>query len=194
MNDTATTTAAPANEKRAPRGRTVSRRPAGGRDEKSAPGGRRPRKEDARHNEFEQKIITIRRVSRTVAGGRRFSFSVAMVIGDKKGRVGFGLGKAGDTALAIDKAIRSAKKNLVTIPRTKTHSIPHATGAKYSAAVIELRPAHGRGLVAGASARTVLEHAGITDVTSKLLARTKNQIAIARATIQALSLLEIKKS
>lgn len=165
---------------------------AGGSDNRGGQGrgGSRGRgnndRGDARRSEYDQKLADIRRVSRTVAGGRRFSFSVTMIIGDRKGKVGVGLGKGGDTALAIDKAMRDAKKNLVTVPRTKTNSIPHDVRAKYSASVIELRPAPGKGLVAGASARTILEFAGVTDVTTKILSRSKNPLTIARATINAL--------
>ena len=148
---------------------------------------RRPmRKRDDRKPEFDQKIIGIRRVTRVMAGGRRFSFAVAMVIGDKKGRVGVGTGKASDTALAIQKAINNAKKNMVTVNRTEDNSIRHSIEAKYSASVIEIRPAKGRGLVAGASVRTVLELAGVTDVTSKIMTRSKNKINIARAAVEAL--------
>ena len=152
----------------------------------------RPQRGDARDRvpEFAQKIIGIRRVTRVMAGGRRFSFSVSMVIGDKKGRVGVGVGKAGDTALAIEKAIRDAKKNMITVKRTKNNSIQHNVESKYGSTEIEIRPAHGRGLVAGASARTVLELGGITDVTSKILTRSKNKTNIARATIVALKKLE----
>lgn len=163
----------------APRGRAPRR------------GGRTPRRErQDRTPEFAQKIIGIRRVTRVMAGGRRFSFSVAMVIGDKKGRVGVGVGKAGDTALAIEKAIRDAKKHMVTILRTESNSIPHNTEAKYGSTEIQIRPAQGRGLVAGASVRTVLELGGVTDVTTKILSRSKNKTNIARAAIQALQKLE----
>ncbi len=162
-------------------------------------GGRGPRRgarstqrgeRQDRTPEFAQKIIAIRRVTRVMAGGRRFSFSVAMVIGDKKGRVGVGIGKAGDTALAIEKAIRDAKKHMITIPRTETNSLPHNTEAKYGSTEIEIRPAQGRGLVAGASVRTVLELGGVTDVTTKVLSRSKNKTNIARAAIAALQKLE----
>src|SRR5664279_1178909 len=98
--------------------------------------------------EFDQKILNIRRVTRVVAGGRRFSFSVALVAGDKKGSVGLGLGKAGDTALAINKALRNAKKNMVRLNLTKTMSIPHELSAKFSGNHVMLRPNKGRGLVA----------------------------------------------
>jgi len=160
----------------APRARTprrTSKRPQRGERRDRAP-------------EFAQKIIGIRRVTRVMGGGRRFSFSVAMVIGDKKGRVGVGVGKAGDTALAIEKAIRAAKKNMITIKRTDTNSISHNTEAKYGSTEIQIRPAQGRGLVAGASVRTVLELGGVTDVTSKILSRSKNKTNIARAAVQAL--------
>ncbi len=152
---------------------------------------RRPSRERPdRRQEFDQKIVDIRRVVRVMGGGRRFSFSVTMVIGDKKGRVGVGVGKAGDTALAIGKAVRAAKKNMFTVLRTKEGSIRHNVSAKYGASVIEIRPAKGRGLVAGAAARTVLELAGVTDITSKIVTRSKNKINIARATVVALKQLE----
>jgi small subunit ribosomal protein S5 len=150
-------------------------------------GGRRDRGDGRdRTPEFAQKIIGIRRVTRVMAGGRRFGFSVSMVIGDKKGRVGVGVGKASDTALAIEKAIRDAKKEMVTITRTKTGSILHNVEAKYGSTVLEIRPAQGRGLVAGASVRTVLELGGVTDVTAKILSRSKNKTNIARAAVVAL--------
>ncbi|MCD8494524.1 MAG: 30S ribosomal protein S5 [Candidatus Pacebacteria bacterium] len=136
--------------------------------------------------EFDQKIISIRRVTRVMAGGRRFSFSVAMVIGDKNGSVGVGLGKAGDTALAIQKAINQAKKTMITIMRTDEKSIPHEVEAKFNAAQLMMMPNYGRGLVAGSAVRSVLELAGITDVTAKISSRTKNQINIARAALKAL--------
>lgn len=139
-----------------------------------------------RRSEFAQKLIGIRRVARVMAGGRRFNFSVCIVLGDKKGRVGVGLGKAADTALAIEKATRHAKRMMLTLTLTKNRSISHNVSAKYCASVVEIRPSPGRGLVAGSSVRTVLELAGISDVTSKLLSRSKNPINNARAAIEAL--------
>ncbi len=144
--------------------------------------GRAPRE----RGEFEQVTIDARRVARVMAGGRRFNFSLAIVIGDKKGRVGVGLGKAADTALAIDKAVRDAKKHLFTIPRTKSGSIPHQVEAKYASSVVEIIPSKGRGLVAGSAVRTVLDLAGVTDVVTKIHTRTKNKLTIARATVAAL--------
>lgn len=149
---------------------------AGGR------GGRPPRE----RGEFEQVTIDVRRVARVMAGGRRFNFSLVIVIGDRKGRVGVGLGKAVDTALAIDKATRDAKKHLFTIPRTASGSIPHQVEAKYASSVVEIIPSKGRGLVAGSAVRTVLDLAGVTDVVTKIHTRTKNKLTIARATIAAL--------
>jgi small subunit ribosomal protein S5 len=122
-----------------------------------------------------------------MAGGRRFNFSVGVVIGDRKGRVGVGLGKAGDTAAAIDKAVRDAKKNMITVVRTDKGSIPHMVDAKYASSTLEIRPSHGRGLVAGSAMRTVLELAGVTDVVTKIHTRTKNKLTIARATVAALA-------
>ncbi len=145
--------------------------------------GRKPRE----RREFDQKIISIRRVTRVMAGGRRFAFSVSMVIGDRKGRVGVGIGKAGDTALAIEKSIRDAKKNMITVKRTKNNSIRHDVSSKYCAARVQILPAKGRGIVAGSSVRNVLELGGVTDVTAKIFSRSKNQINNARAAVNALS-------
>lgn len=136
--------------------------------------------------EFDQVTIDARRVARVMAGGRRFNFSLVVVIGDHKGRVGVGLGKGADTALAIEKATRDAQKHLITIPRTDTHSIPHAVRVKYASSVVEVIPSKGRGLVAGSAMRTVLDLAGITDVVAKIHSRSKNKLTIARATVSAL--------
>jgi len=159
----------------------------GGSRGTGGPGGKRPHGKFT--SEFSQKIIDIRRVARVVAGGRRFSFSVVVVAGDKKGKVGVGIGKAGDTALAIEKAVTSAKKNMITIRRTKEGSIPHESAAKYSSARVVIMPAPGRGLVAGSSVRSVLDLAGVTNVTAKLRSGTKNKLNNAKAAILALSLL-----
>ncbi len=135
-------------------------------------------------------MITIRRVSRVVAGGRRFSFSVAIIIGNKKGRVGVGLGKAGDTTLAIDKATRDAKKHMITLNLTKDNSIPHEVSAKFNASRVVLMPARGRGLVAGSSVRPVLELAGISNIVAKVQSGSKNGLNNARAAIEALKTLK----
>jgi small subunit ribosomal protein S5 len=165
------------------------RRRGGDRGGNKGRGGPRrggPRRDDRQRSEFDQKTLSVRRVARVMAGGRRFSFSVAMVIGDRKGGVGVGTGKAGDTALAIDKALRDAKKNLIHLKLTKEMMLPHDVRAKYAASVVTIYPAKGTGLVAGSSVRTVLELAGVKDVTAKILSRSKNQLNNARAAIKAL--------
>lgn len=166
-------------------------RPARGRNDRGGGprgrgGERRGGPRDAARSEFAQKLIGIRRVARVMAGGRRFNFSAAIVIGDKKGRVGVGLGKAADTQLAIEKATRAAKKAMITVNITKTRSIPQDVTSKYCASEVIIRPSPGRGLVAGSSVRTVLELAGVTDVTGKLLSRSHNQVNNARAAVEAL--------
>ncbi|MBP6911738.1 MAG: 30S ribosomal protein S5 [Candidatus Pacebacteria bacterium] len=143
--------------------------------------------------EFDQKILSIRRVTRVVAGGRRFSFSVALVAGDKKGTVGIGTGKAGDTSLAIAKALASAKKNMITIKMTKTNSIPGELKAKYASATLAMMPNNGRGIVSGSAVRDIIILAGLKDITSKIRTRSKNKLNIGRATIKALSAISEKK-
>lgn len=174
------------------RGRSA--RPGQGGDRNNQRNPRRARRggrrDDRARQEFDQKIVSIRRVTRVMAGGRRFSFSVSMVIGDKKGKVGVGVGKAGDTQLAIEKAVRNAKKNMITVPMNKDHHLPHDVHTKYASTEVMIIPAAGRGLVAGSSVRTVLELAGVRDVTAKLLSRSKNKLNNARATVEALKLLK----
>ncbi len=168
---------------------TDTRPPRGGRRDSGRPGGNRGRgreRSPRERSEFDSVNIAVRRVARVMAGGRRFNFSVAIIIGDKKGRVGVGLGKAADTALAIDKATRDAKKHMITVLRTDTNSIPHDVRMKYASSEVEIMPSRGRGLVAGSSVRTVLELAGVTDVVTKIHTRTKNKLTIARATVEAL--------
>ena len=197
MTETTTTTpetanaAAPVADAAAPRtgGRDQGRggrgggRPGG--DRRRSPRDRAPRE----RSEFDQATIDVRRVARVMAGGRRFSFSVTVVIGDRKGRVGVGLGKGADTALAIDKAVRDAKRHLITVPLTKDGSIAHDVSIKYASSTVSIIPSPGRGLVAGSAMRTVLEYAGVTNVIAKILTRTKNKLTIARATVNALKTL-----
>ena len=153
-----------------------------GRSQRGGRGARPPRE----RGEFDQATIDVRRVARVMAGGRRFSFSLVIVLGDRKGRVGVGLGKGLDTALAIDKATRDAKKHLFAVPRTATGSIPHQVSAKYASSTVEIIPSKGRGLVAGSAVRTVLDLAGVTDVVTKIHTRSKNKLTMARATVAAL--------
>ena len=127
-------------------------------------------------SEYDQKIINVRRVTRVMAGGRRFSFSVAVVIGNKKGKVGVGVGKALDTQLAIEKAVRNAKKNVIVVPLNKNQEITHDVKTKYASSEVMIMPSPGRGLVAGSSVRTVLELAGVKAVTAKIFSRSKNKL------------------
>lgn len=182
-----TTADAPAGEKNV----SHQRGRRGGQDRRNPRRARRGgRREERARSEFDQKIINIRRVTRVMAGGRRFSFSVAMVIGDRKGKVGVGIGKAGDTQLAIEKAARNAKKNLIVVPLNQDHHIPHNVQIKYAASEVMIIPSSGRGLVAGSSVRTVLELAGVKDVTAKILSRSKNKLNNARAAVEALKQLK----
>lgn len=185
--NTAPTTDAPASTDTRSRGR---RGPGGeGGDRRGGNNNRRPRRGarmERTKPEFDQKIISIRRVTRVMAGGRRFSFSVAMVIGDKRGKVGVGIGKAGDTQLAIEKAIRDAKKHMITVVMNKDSHVPHDVQIKYASSEVMIMPAPGRGLVAGSSVRTVLELAGVKDVTAKIFSRSKNKLNNARAAVEAL--------
>ncbi len=152
------------------------------------PGGRGGRPEKPK-SEFEQKILDIRRVTRVVRGGRRFSFSLVLVAGNRRGKVGVGVGKAGDVSQAMEKAFRDAKKNMLNLKLTKEFSIPHETEAKYSSSRITLRPARGRGVAAGSSARVILNLAGVKDVSAKVTSKSKNKLNNARATMKALEAL-----
>lgn len=152
---------------------------------------RKPTRRQRVKPEFDHKVIDIRRVTRVVAGGRRFSFSVALIAGNRKGRVGVGVGKASDTALAIEKATRDAKKNMVDLNLTKDMSVPHEVKAKYNSAVVKIFPAPGKGgITAGSAVRNVLELAGAKGVGGKILSRSKNKLNNARATMKALRELE----
>jgi small subunit ribosomal protein S5 len=114
------------------------------------------------------------------------NFSVTVVAGDRKGRVGVGMGKSIDTASAVEKATREAKKQLIKVPLSAQMTIPHAVEAKYGSARIMIFPARGRGVVAGSSARAVIELAGIKDVCAKFLSGSKNRVNNARVAVEAL--------
>jgi small subunit ribosomal protein S5 len=155
-------------------------------------GKRGPRPEKVK-SEFDQRILNIRRVVRVVTGGRRFSFSVAIVIGNHKGSVGVGTGKGLDTALAIEKSLKNARKNVIKVNLVKGNSIAHEVSLKYSSARIVIRPAEGRGVIAGSAIRDIFELAGISDVSAKIVSPSKNKLNIARATIMALAQLRPSK-
>jgi small subunit ribosomal protein S5 len=156
-------------------------------------GNRGPRRDTRQKPEFDQKIVSLRRVTRVTSGGRRFAFSACVVAGNRKGMVGVGLGKASDTPLAIEKAFRDARKNMITVNTTPSMSIPHEVEAKFAASRVKIMPAPGKGILAGSSVRTVVELAGLKEVSAKLLSRSKNSINNAFVAVKALDQLKHTK-
>jgi len=134
---------------------------------------------------LEERVVQINRVAKVVKGGRRFSFSAVIVVGDGAGHVGVGLGKAGEVPESIRKGVEDAKKNIIRIPMVGT-TIPHEVNVEFNASRVMLKPAsQGTGVIAGGSVRAVLEAAGVRDILSKVYGST-NPVNVSRATILAL--------
>lgn len=145
----------------------------------------RRERSDKKKDEFDQRILDIARVTRVMAGGKRMNFRACVVIGDKKGKVATALGKGADVSIAVNKAVNKAKKDMVTVTMVND-TIPHEVFYQLGAAKILFKPARqGRGVIAGGVVRTILEMAGIKNISSKILG-TNNKINNARCTIEAL--------
>jgi len=140
--------------------------------------------------EFEQQIVDLARVTRVMAGGKRMRFRACVVIGDKKGRVGWAVAKGADVTIAVNKAVAKAKKNMIKVIFVKD-TIPHQIEVKFKAAKLMLKPAvAGTGIIAGGAARSVLEMAGTPNVYGKILSGTTNKLSIVQATFKALQALQ----
>mgnify|MGYP002653326200 CR=1 FL=1 len=158
-----------------------------GRGEGRGRGGRGDREEKS---QFIEHVVTINRVSKVVKGGRRFSFTALVVVGDGDGTVGVGYGKAKEVPAAIAKGVEEAKKNFFRVPRIEDRTIPHRVQGEAAAGVVMLRPATpGTGVIAGGAVRAVLECAGVHDVLAKSLG-SDNAINVVHATVAALKMLQ----
>ena len=160
------------------------------RGERRGRGDRKNRAREEEKDKYIERVVTINRVSKVVKGGRRFSFTALVVVGDGNGMVGVGYGKAKEVPAAIAKGVEEAKKNFFRVPRIENRTIPHRVQGEEAAGVVMLRPATaGTGVIAGGPVRAVLEAAGIHDVLSKSLG-SSNQINIVHATVASLKQLE----
>jgi len=159
-------------------------------------GGRRgsgDRRNQDRDTEWQERVVQIRRVSKTVKGGKKMSFRAIVIVGNERGQVGVGVGKAGDVIGAVRKGVADGKKHLVKVPLTRTNSVPTESRGRDGAASVLIRPAApGTGVIAGGSIRTVLELAGIKNVLAKRLG-SKTPLNNARAAMEALSALRTHK-
>ncbi len=162
----------------------------GGRDNRGGGGGRGGGR-GGRDSEFQDRVVEIRRVAKVVKGGRRFNFSALVVVGDGKGRVGAGLGKANTVPAAIQKGQDRAKRNMFQVPMRNT-TIPHEVIGKFESSDVLLKPAsEGTGVIAGGGVRAVLELAGVRDVLTKALGSTTS-VNLVQATVEGLQRLRTK--
>ena len=136
--------------------------------------------------EFDQQIVDLARVTRVTKGGKQMSFRVAVVIGDRKGRVGYGVQKGKDVQIAVEKAVNQAKKKMILVPIAK-ETILHRVESKYKAAKVMIKPApRGTGIIAGSVVRVVLEFAGVPNASAKMIGKTNNKINNVKAAFEAL--------
>jgi small subunit ribosomal protein S5 len=170
--------------------RLRQRGPGGGRGRFGGRGRRDPKTDIPEQSDYEEKSLEIARITRVTAGGKRMRFRALGIVGNRKGRVGFGLGKATDVAGATSKAFAQARKNLITIP-LKNETIPHEVTSKYCSAVVLLKPApKGTGVKAGGAVRQVLDLAGVPNVVSKIMG-SSNKTNNVKATFNALKSLRM---
>jgi small subunit ribosomal protein S5 len=163
--------------------RSGSSRPEGGRGRRDRD---RNRDRDQPEKEFIEKLVKLNRTAKVVKGGRRFSFSALTVVGDRKGKVGFGFGKANDVSEAIRKSIEKAKRNLVELP-VKNGTIPHEINGRFKASQVLLKPAcSGTGIIAGGAVRAIMEAGGVTDVLSKSIGAS-SQYNVVKATFDCIT-------
>jgi small subunit ribosomal protein S5 len=143
-------------------------------------------------DEFDSKLLDLARVTRVTGGGKRMRFRAVVAVGDRKGKIGLGVDKGKDVSQSVEKATKRAKKNLIIVA-IKGNTIPHEVEAKFGPSIILIKPqTKGRGLVAGGVVRTICDLAGIKDISSKILSRSKNKLNNAKATIEALKKLKVK--
>jgi small subunit ribosomal protein S5 len=136
--------------------------------------------------EFDQQIVDLARVTRVTKGGKQLSFRACVVIGNRKGEVGYGIKKGKDVQIAVEKAVNQAKKNMVKVPITN-ETVPHRVEAKYKAGKVMIKPApRGSGIIAGSSVRVVLELAGVPNASAKIMGKTNNKVTNVKAIFEAL--------
>ncbi|MEK7084178.1 MAG: 30S ribosomal protein S5 [Patescibacteria group bacterium] len=150
------------------------------------PGKRGTGKPKREKSEFDQQVIDLSRVTRVTKGGKHLSFRACVLIGDRHGRIGFGLDKGKDVQMAVEKAVNQAKKHLIRVPIIRG-TIPHRVEAKFKSGRVMIKPAPpGSGIIAGSSLRSVLEMAGIQNASAKMISKTHNRVVNLKATFEAL--------